>query len=109
MPPDADPADVRHERRIGIPADRDWRYWLLGTLFQPLDWAVCPMLHWGCRYLTVDHRPLVAKVWDDKVMAALRSEGGDRSRSWVLWKVLFFDTALFDSLFWTKAGCMAPI
>jgi hypothetical protein len=30
---------------------------------QPLDLALCPALHWGCRYLTVDHRTLVGHVW----------------------------------------------
>ena len=35
---------------------------------QPLDHLLCPDLHWGCRFLRVDHRTLVGKVWDKKAI-----------------------------------------
>jgi hypothetical protein len=40
---------------------------------QPLDLWACPRLNWGCRFLRVDHRTLVDKVWDDKRVAELRT------------------------------------
>jgi hypothetical protein len=35
---------------------------------QPLDYLLCPRLNWGCRFLRVDHRTLVGKVWDSKAI-----------------------------------------
>jgi hypothetical protein len=40
---------------------------------QPLDLVLCPTLHWGCRYLTVDHRTLVGKVWKQEAIADVRA------------------------------------
>jgi uncharacterized protein YjbI with pentapeptide repeats len=38
----------------------------------PLDLIICPQQKWGCRFLRVDHRPLVDKVRDEKALAVLR-------------------------------------
>ena len=38
---------------------------------QPLDCLLCPWLHWGCRYLTLDHRTLLARVWKPEAIAEL--------------------------------------
>ena len=38
---------------------------------QPLDLWLCPELHWGCRFLKVDHRILVGMVWDNKAIIEL--------------------------------------
>ena len=46
---------------------------------QPLDYALCPLLKWGCRYLRVEHRTLVDHVRDDKVMGMLRTVGVDHA------------------------------
>jgi Pentapeptide repeats (8 copies) len=43
------------------------------SVFQPLDHYVCPTLNWGCRFLRVDHRTLIGKVWDNKVVIELRT------------------------------------
>jgi Pentapeptide repeats (8 copies) len=49
---------------------------------QPLDLALCPELHWGCRYLTLDHRTLVGHVWNPQAIADLRAEQrGDIKKS----------------------------
>jgi uncharacterized protein YjbI with pentapeptide repeats len=49
---------------------------------QPLDLVLCPALHWGCRYLTVDHRTLVGHVWSSQAIADLRAEQtGDLKKS----------------------------
>ena len=52
---------------------------------QPLDLGLCPALHWGCRYLTVDHRTLVGHVWNTQAITELRSakpgEQGDVNKS----------------------------
>jgi uncharacterized protein YjbI with pentapeptide repeats len=46
---------------------------------QPLDLILCPATGWGCRYLTVDHRTLVGRVWRPEAIAELRAgKGGDR-------------------------------
>lgn len=44
---------------------------------QPLDFVLCPGLHWGCRYLTLDHRTLVGHVWKPEAIVDLRSGQGD--------------------------------
>jgi hypothetical protein len=41
---------------------------------QPLDLLLCPTLHWGCRYLTLDHRTLIGQVWIPQAIASLRAE-----------------------------------
>jgi hypothetical protein len=41
---------------------------------QPLDLVLCPALNWGCRYLTLNHRTLVAHVWNPQSIADLRAE-----------------------------------
>jgi uncharacterized protein YjbI with pentapeptide repeats len=43
----------------------------------PLDLFTCPYLGWGCRYLRVDHRTFVNRVWDPKAVAELRSGKSD--------------------------------
>jgi hypothetical protein len=48
---------------------------------QPLDLALCPALHWGCRYLTVDHRPLIGRVWRPEAIVDLRVGEGDIKKS----------------------------
>ena len=49
-------------------------------ILQPLDVA-CWRLNWGCRFLRVDHRTLVDKVWDDKAMNDLRMGGSDATKA----------------------------
>jgi uncharacterized protein YjbI with pentapeptide repeats len=43
---------------------------------QPLDLGLCPALHWGCRYLNVNHRTLVGHVWNTQAITELRSAKG---------------------------------
>jgi uncharacterized protein YjbI with pentapeptide repeats len=38
---------------------------------QPLDNYACPIVGWGCRYLQLDHRTLVGKIWDNKTIVEL--------------------------------------
>jgi len=38
---------------------------------QPLDQFSCPRFNWGCRYVRVDHRTLIGKVWDNKAIIEL--------------------------------------
>jgi hypothetical protein len=37
----------------------------------PLDDLLCPKFNWGCRFLRVDHRMLIGKVWDSKAIVEL--------------------------------------
>jgi Pentapeptide repeats (8 copies) len=48
------------------------------VLSQPLDLLLCPAVHFGCRYLTVDHRTLVARVWNQQAVADLVAGSTDR-------------------------------
>lgn len=51
-------------------------YWLAVTANlprQPIDLWLCPELKWGCRFLSVTYRPLVAKVWDSKTFVEIRA------------------------------------
>jgi hypothetical protein len=41
--------------------------------FQPVDLLLCTPGAWGCRFLAVTHRVVVAKVWDAKTFVALRA------------------------------------
>jgi uncharacterized protein YjbI with pentapeptide repeats len=41
------------------------------ALHQPVDLFLCPRFNWGCRFLRVDHRTLVGKVWDSKAIVEL--------------------------------------
>jgi uncharacterized protein YjbI with pentapeptide repeats len=41
--------------------------------FQPIDLLLCTPGAWGCRFLTVAHRVIVAKVWDTATFVALRA------------------------------------
>ena len=38
---------------------------------QPLDDGLCEKFNWGCRFLRVDHRTLIGKVWDNKAIVEL--------------------------------------
>ena len=53
----------------------------IALLTRPLDTMFCPHLSWGCRYLRVERRPLVGRVWDDKRMVDLRADGEDRAKA----------------------------
>jgi uncharacterized protein YjbI with pentapeptide repeats len=53
---------------------------LKDAVWQPFDVLTCPRLAWGCRYLRVERRTLVAHVWDDKAMIELRTGGADRTK-----------------------------
>jgi len=44
-----------------------------GISFQPIDLLLCTPGAWGCRFLTVAHRVVVAKVWDAATFVALRA------------------------------------
>jgi len=52
---------------------------LAGLVQQPLD-AICPLLNWGCRFLSVVNRTLVDKVWDEKAMTSLRTGGPETAK-----------------------------
>jgi hypothetical protein len=39
----------------------------------PLDDLLCLRFNWGCRFLRVDHRTLIGKVWDSKAIVELGS------------------------------------
>jgi uncharacterized protein YjbI with pentapeptide repeats len=41
--------------------------------FQPIDLLLCTPGAWGCRFLTVAHRVIVAKVWDAATFVDLRA------------------------------------
>ena len=41
--------------------------------FQPIDLLLCTPGAWGCRFLTVTDRVIVAKVWDTATFVALRA------------------------------------
>ncbi|MBS0640768.1 MAG: pentapeptide repeat-containing protein, partial [Proteobacteria bacterium] len=77
VPPDADSRIVRYEpgsaANAGIP--------LMALALQPLDWLACPHLNWGCRFLRVERRTLVEKVWDEKVMVSLLADGSEAKHS----------------------------
>ncbi len=76
VPPEADPAIVRYEPRKSA-----WTDLIRDSLLRPLDAVFCPQLDWGCRFLRVEHRTLVDKVWNDKVMASLRDGSEDRTKA----------------------------
>lgn len=61
---DIDPPPTKFEIYTG---------YLRKVIAQPLDTTVCPALSWGCRYLRVEHRTLIDKVWDPKAIATFRS------------------------------------
>jgi hypothetical protein len=46
-------------------------------LRQPIDLVLCPGLSWGCRYLSVGHRTLVARSWRPEAIVELRSLGDE--------------------------------
>jgi uncharacterized protein YjbI with pentapeptide repeats len=46
---------------------------LARLLWQPLDVLLCPRLNWGCRFLRVEQRTIVDKVWDERAMSVLRA------------------------------------
>jgi uncharacterized protein YjbI with pentapeptide repeats len=41
--------------------------------FQPIDLLLCTPGAWGCRFLTVPHHVIVAKVWDAATFIAVRA------------------------------------
>jgi uncharacterized protein YjbI with pentapeptide repeats len=51
---------------------------LRAVMLQPLDTLLCPTVHFGCRYLTVDHRTLVVRVWNQQAVADLVAGNSDR-------------------------------
>jgi uncharacterized protein YjbI with pentapeptide repeats len=51
----------------------EWLMVLVNLPRQPIDLLLCPYVGWGCRFLTVTYRPVVAKVWDAKTYVYLRS------------------------------------
>jgi uncharacterized protein YjbI with pentapeptide repeats len=76
--PDADSDTVGKDilkyalRGAPSPYESPWTRMLLALPVQPIDLILCPHIRWGCRFLTVAHRPLVAKVWDAKAFVELR-------------------------------------
>ncbi len=66
----ADYGQQRHDKNESL-LDRRTRV-LLALPVQPIDLLICPYVGWGCRFLTVTHRPLVAKVWDARGFTELR-------------------------------------
>jgi len=74
--PDADELTVRR--------DDGSRNWSLAYQ-QPIDFALCrPSLQWGCRYLTIDHRTLVGKLWKPDLIAELITFPEDISKALAL-------------------------
>lgn len=53
--------------------------WPWGAIiFQPVDLLLCQRdFQWGCRFLTVDHRTLVDRVWKQEAIATLRAREGN--------------------------------
>jgi len=54
---------------------------ILWSNFHPLDHWLCPKLQpikVGCRYLRVERKTLVGKIWDEKAIKLLREKGPDR-------------------------------
>ncbi|MGY3420315.1 hypothetical protein ACVWZW_000790 [Bradyrhizobium sp. F1.13.4] len=76
VPASADPAVVRYDSKANLSKNQSGRSFL-DVLGQPLDLFACPELNWGCRFLRVDHRTVVGKIWDDKAIAELRKGGLD--------------------------------
>ena len=83
VPQYARPGLVRYEGPKPKPkpgyAKRVRRY-IADVWRQPLDVVFCYSLKWGCRYLLVDYRTLVDKVWDNGAMARLRAGGADTGK-----------------------------
>ena len=75
VPESADPRIVRYDPRW-LP-----HFPLSVLILQPFDWLACPHLNWGCRFLRVEHRTLMEKVWDNKVMVSIRTDGSDSTRA----------------------------
>jgi Pentapeptide repeats (8 copies) len=69
-----DPHDSHWDKKHPRPSWRD-------VAREPLDLLLCPELKWGCRFLRVDHRTLIDKVWDDKAMADLGNAAFDPHRA----------------------------
>ena len=61
-----EPSEVRYSSRW-----EKWKAVAAGLSMQPLDLFLCPELNWGCRFLRVDHRLLVGRVWDSKAIVEL--------------------------------------
>jgi uncharacterized protein YjbI with pentapeptide repeats len=81
VPTNAEGALVRYKGPEGdLPVERVRQY-LADAAKQPLDVILCYSLKWGCRYLRVEHRTLVEKVWDSGVMAQLRSADADLAKA----------------------------
>jgi hypothetical protein len=83
---------------------------LARLLWQPLG-ETCSRLNWGCRFLLVDHRTLVGKVWDDKAMTVLLTGGsGAEAAKAVKGIEGVFLRARVPSVLpsWSKAGFMGP-
>lgn len=47
------------------------------SYLQPVDVLLCPFLHWGCRYLTVEHRRLVNRTWVPKMVTDMNPSHGE--------------------------------
>jgi uncharacterized protein YjbI with pentapeptide repeats len=58
---------------LAIARDRGYHLRLDGFP-QLRDLVLCPKLNWGCRYLRVDHRMVIGKVWDNKAIVELRAK-----------------------------------
>jgi hypothetical protein len=99
-------ADVRLVRYDG-PSEATWEEYLTDVLRQPLDVVLCPSLKWGCRYLRVDNRTLVDRVWDERrwlicVVAVRIKRSLRQSRAWCC------ATGLCASRCWTRARSSPP-
>ena len=70
-------------RLAGASSDRSRLLRLAANLWvQPIDLGVCGISGtWGCRFLTVTYRPIVAKVWDAKSFVDLRGGAATNTKS----------------------------
>jgi uncharacterized protein YjbI with pentapeptide repeats len=69
--PGPDAAVVRFE--AGQDHPKWWQAWP-----QPLDLWFCPVVGWGCRFLVVDNRTLIARVWKPEAIAEFRNGTCDK-------------------------------
>jgi uncharacterized protein YjbI with pentapeptide repeats len=73
VPADANPTFIHYLPPSELRDFTQLSRYLGAFVREPLDAFFCPTLSWGCRYLKVQRRTLVEKVWNSKAMAALRS------------------------------------
>jgi uncharacterized protein YjbI with pentapeptide repeats len=72
VPAEADVRLVRYAKSRGFK--------LMDLISQPVDVVLCgAKKNWGCRYLHIEQRILVNRVWNNRAIPDLRNKKGDRA------------------------------